>query len=67
MLAAALCTLTFVAQEEGPHHRLRDGRAFSSDVHTAAYAQPPTWAYAEGNGVPFGEEITADVRFGLAE
>jgi len=46
---------------------LTEGRVFSSDVHTTAYSQPPTWAYAEGTGVPFEEEITADVRFGLAE
>jgi hypothetical protein len=46
---------------------LADGRLYSSDVHTLAYTQPPTWPYAEGVGVPFGESITADVRFALAE
>jgi len=46
---------------------LEDGHLFSSDLHTPAYTQPPTWPYAEGIGVPFGDEITVDVRFALED
>ncbi len=46
---------------------LADGRLLSSDIHTTAYTQPPSWAYAEGVLVPFGTPITADVRFDFWE
>lgn len=42
---------------------LADGRKCSSLVSTAAYTQPPDWPYAEGIGVPFGEDIKVDVWF----
>ncbi|NCO39205.1 MAG: hypothetical protein COZ06_28280 [Armatimonadetes bacterium CG_4_10_14_3_um_filter_66_18] len=42
---------------------LADGRKCSSDISVAAYTQPPDWPYAEGLGVPFGDDITVDVWF----
>jgi hypothetical protein len=29
----------------------------------AAYTQPPEWPYAEGIGVPFGENIAVEIWF----
>lgn len=42
---------------------LADGRKCSSDISTAVFTQPPEWLYAEGIGVPFGENITVDIWF----
>lgn len=42
---------------------LADGRKCSSQVSTATYTQPPEWPYAEGIGVPFGEDIQVDLWF----
>ena len=42
---------------------LADGRKCSSQVSTAAYTQPPSWPFAEGIGVPFGEDITVEIWF----
>jgi len=42
---------------------LADGRKCSSEVSSATYTQPPGWTYAEGIGVPFGEDITTDIWF----
>ena len=42
---------------------LADGRKCSSQISTATYTQPPEWTYAEGIGVPFGEEIQVDLWF----
>ncbi len=42
---------------------LSDGRKCSSRISTTAYTQPPEWLHAEGEGVPFGEEIVVEVRF----
>lgn len=42
---------------------LADGRRCSSQVATAVYTQPPTWAYAEGILVPQGQAITVDLWF----
>jgi len=42
---------------------LADGRKCSSAISVATYTQPPEWTYAEGIGVPFGEDITVDVWF----
>lgn len=42
---------------------LADGRKCSSMISTAAYTQPPDWPYAEGIGVPFGNDISVDVWF----
>jgi len=42
---------------------LADGGKCSSEVSLAAYTQPPGWRYAEGVGVPFGDDITVDVWF----
>ncbi|NUQ65530.1 MAG: immunoglobulin domain-containing protein, partial [Pirellulales bacterium] len=42
---------------------LADGRRCSSRVSTTVYTQPPEWLYAEGAGVPFGEEIRLEIRF----
>ena len=44
---------------------LADGRKCSSKVETRVYTQPPTWLYAEGIGVPFGEQIAVEIRFDL--
>jgi len=43
--------------------RLADGRQCSSDISTSAFTQPPGWPYAEGVGVPHGEDIAVDVWF----
>lgn len=42
---------------------LADGRKASTTIATAAYTQPPEWPYAEGYGVPFGQNITANLVF----
>lgn len=42
---------------------LADGRAVSSQISVAAYTQPPEWPYAEGIGVPFGENIAVEIWF----
>lgn len=42
---------------------LADGRKCSSQISTATYTQPPEWPYAEGIGVPFGEDIQVDLWF----
>jgi hypothetical protein len=43
--------------------KLEDGRLCSSDIATATYTQPPDWPYAEGAGIPFGQDITIDIWF----
>lgn len=47
--------------------QLADGRRCSSDISTATFTQPPNWPYAEGIGVPHGEEIAVDVWFDVEE
>ena len=42
---------------------LADGRKCSSKIHAPTYTQPANWLYAEGIGVPAGEEVEADIRF----
>ena len=42
---------------------LADGRRCSSEISAAVFTQPPTWPYAEGIGVPFGEDIAVDIWF----
>lgn len=42
---------------------LADGRKCSSDISTGTWTQPPGWAYAEGIGIPFEEQITVEVWF----
>lgn len=42
---------------------LADGRKCSSQISTAAFTQPPGWPYAEGIGVPHGQNITQDIWF----
>lgn len=44
---------------------LADGRKCSSEISAATYTQPPEWPFAEGIGVPFGQEIAVDVWFRL--
>ena len=46
---------------------LADGRKCSSKVHTPVYTQPPSWLYAEGEGVPLGQNITVDIVFDVRE
>ena len=46
---------------------LADGRQCSSDISTGAFTQPPGWPYAEGVGVPHGEDIEVDVWFDVEE
>lgn len=43
---------------------LADGRKCSSDISTATYTQPPTWPYAEGILVPFGQDLTVEICWG---
>ena len=43
------------------------GRKCSSKVATSVYTQPPNWAYAEGTGVPFGQDITVEIVFDVNE
>jgi len=40
-----------------------DGRKVTSSIASAIFTQPPDWQYAEGKGVPFGKQITADMWF----
>jgi len=47
--------------------QLTDGRKCSSDISAATFTQPPNWPYAEGIGVPHGEDIAVDVWFEVAE
>ena len=42
---------------------LADGRRCSSQISTAVFTQPPGWRYAEGIGVPFGEDIEVEISF----
>jgi len=42
---------------------LADGRKCSSDISTATFTQPPTWKYAEGIGVPRGDNIEVEIWF----
>jgi hypothetical protein len=46
---------------------LADGRKCSSDISTATFTQPPNWPYAEGIGVPHGEDIAVDVWFNVVK
>lgn len=46
---------------------LADGRKASSDISTATYSQPAEWKYAEGIGVPQGQDVAVDLWFALAE
>ena len=46
---------------------LADGRRASSDISTATFTQPPSWPYAEGVGVPHGEDVTTDIWFDASE
>jgi hypothetical protein len=41
---------------------LPGGRRCSSQIATTTYTQPPAWQYAEGTGVPFGEQIEVAIR-----
>ena len=43
--------------------QMPDGQKRSSRISTTAYTQPSEWLYAEGEGVPFGEEIEVEIRF----
>jgi hypothetical protein len=45
---------------------LANGQNASSHVTTTAFTQPPSWAHAEGTGVPFGESIETKIRIPLA-
>ncbi len=40
-----------------------DGRIGSSEITVPIYTQPGTWKYAQGTGVPFGEDIAIEIRF----
>jgi hypothetical protein len=40
---------------------LADDRKCSSSISTATFTQPPGWPYAEGIGVPHGQNIEVDV------
>jgi hypothetical protein len=40
-----------------------DGRKCTSEIAAAVFTQPPTWAHAEGIGVPFGEDIAVNLWF----
>jgi len=42
---------------------LADGRKCSSLLTPAVYTQPPGWKYAEGNGVPEGQDIKVGISF----
>ena len=42
---------------------LADGRRCSSKISATAFTQPPSWPYAEGIGVPHGEDITVQIWF----
>jgi hypothetical protein len=42
---------------------LADDRKCSSSISTATFTQPPGWPYAEGIGVPHGQNIEVDVWF----
>jgi hypothetical protein len=42
---------------------LADGRRCSSEIAAAVFTQPPSWAHAEGIGVPFGEDIAVNLWF----
>ena len=44
---------------------LEDGRACSSDLSTATFSQPPEWKFAEGIGVPEGQDLAVDVWFSM--
>ena len=39
-----------------------DGQKGCSLIHKEVHSQPPTWRYAEGNCVPFGDAIQAEIR-----
>jgi hypothetical protein len=42
---------------------LADGRRCTSDITTATFSQPGTWAYAEGIGVPQSKTLTVGIWF----
>jgi len=42
---------------------MTDGRAWSSQVNTTVFPQPPEWPHAEGVRVPFSEAITVPLRW----
>jgi hypothetical protein len=42
---------------------LADGRRCSTMVSTGVFTQPPNWPYAEGAGVPHGDDIRVDLWF----
>ncbi len=46
---------------------LADGRHCSSQISAASFTQPPNWPYAEGIGVPHGEDITVEIWFSAEE
>lgn len=46
---------------------LADGRRCSSDISAGVFTQPPSWPYAEGVGVPHGEDVTTDIWFDASE
>jgi hypothetical protein len=44
---------------------LADGRRASSDISTVTFSQPPEWPHAEGERIPFGQDIGLDIVFRL--
>ena len=42
---------------------LADGRKCSSEISAATFTQPADWAYAEGLGVGFAQNITVEIWF----
>ena len=44
---------------------LADGRRCSSEVTPLTLSQPPQWPYAQGERVPFGQDISVDICFRL--
>ena len=43
-----------------------DSSRCSSKITTPVFTQPPEWLHAEGNRVPFGENIRVEIRFPTA-
>ncbi|MBU0609215.1 MAG: hypothetical protein KKI08_15115, partial [Armatimonadetes bacterium] len=44
---------------------LPNGRKASTDIAAAVFTQPPSWAHAEGIGVPFTKSIEVELWFDL--
>jgi hypothetical protein len=45
---------------------LADGRRCSSEITPITFSQPPEWPHAEGERVPFGQNIEVDICFQTA-